>query len=120
MLTARRLARCGRRTAARRRTRRPWSSAPVRCARRSRVWPVARACGWAHGASGRDDELTRREIDVLRLLADGLTNRQIAERLFISEKTVGTHVAHIFSKLDVHTRVEAASRAHALGVLSST
>ena len=65
-------------------------------------------------------ELTRRETDVLRLLADGLTNRQIAERLFISEKTVGTHVAHIFSKLDVHTRVEAASRAHALGVLSST
>jgi DNA-binding CsgD family transcriptional regulator len=60
--------------------------------------------------------LTRRETDVLRLLADGLTNKQIAERLFISEKTVGTHVAHIFAKLDVHTRVEAASRAQALGV----
>jgi DNA-binding NarL/FixJ family response regulator len=53
---------------------------------------------------------------VLRLLADGLTNRQIADRLFISEKTVGTHVGHIFSKLDVHTRMEAAGRAHALGI----
>ena len=60
--------------------------------------------------------LTQREIDVLRLLARGLTNRQIAERLFISEKTVGTHVAHIFAKLGVHTRVEAATRAQALGV----
>jgi DNA-binding CsgD family transcriptional regulator len=60
--------------------------------------------------------LTRRETDVLRLLADGLTNRQIADRLFISEKTVGTHVGHIFSKLDVHTRMEAAGRAHALGL----
>ena len=64
--------------------------------------------------------LTRREIEVLRLLADGLTNRQIAERLFISEKTVGTHVAHVFEKLDVHSRVGAAGRAQALGVLSST
>jgi DNA-binding CsgD family transcriptional regulator len=64
--------------------------------------------------------LTRREIDVLRLLADGLTNRQIAERLFISEKTVGTHVAHVFEKLDVHSRVGAAGRAQALGVLTST
>ena len=62
--------------------------------------------------------LTRRETEVLRLLADGLTNREIAERLFISQKTVGTHVAHIFAKLDVHTRVEAAGRAQALGVLS--
>jgi DNA-binding CsgD family transcriptional regulator len=64
--------------------------------------------------------LTPREIEVLRLLADGLTNRQIAERLFISEKTVGTHVAHVFEKLDVHSRVGAAGRAQALGVLAST
>ena len=38
-------------------------------------------------------------------------------RLFISEKTVGTHVAHIFEKLGVHGRVEAAGRAHVLGVV---
>jgi DNA-binding CsgD family transcriptional regulator len=63
--------------------------------------------------------LTRRETDVLELLSDGLTNRQIAERLFISEKTVGTHVAHIFEKLDVHTRAAATGRAHTLGVLNT-
>jgi DNA-binding CsgD family transcriptional regulator len=64
--------------------------------------------------------LTRRETEVLRLLADGLTNKQIAARLFISEKTVGSHVAHIFEKLGVHSRVGAAGRAHALGVLTPT
>jgi DNA-binding CsgD family transcriptional regulator len=61
--------------------------------------------------------LTAREADVLRALADGLTNREIAARLFISQKTVSAHLAHIFAKLDVHTRVEAAGRARALGVV---
>jgi DNA-binding NarL/FixJ family response regulator len=54
---------------------------------------------------------------VLQLLAEGLTNREIGGRLYISQKTVGTHIAHIFEKLDVHTRVEAASRAQQLGVI---
>jgi DNA-binding NarL/FixJ family response regulator len=61
--------------------------------------------------------LTTREAEVLRLLADGLTNREIAARLFISEKTVSAHLSHIFGKLDVHTRVEAAGRARTLGVV---
>jgi DNA-binding CsgD family transcriptional regulator/tetratricopeptide (TPR) repeat protein len=61
---------------------------------------------------------TRREAEVLKLLAEGLTNRQIAERLFISEKTVGSHVAHIFEKLGVHSRVGAAGRAQALGIFN--
>jgi DNA-binding CsgD family transcriptional regulator len=61
-------------------------------------------------------ELTAREAEVLRLLAQGMTNRQIAGRLFISQKTVGAHLAHIFGKLDVHTRVEAAGRAQQLGI----
>ena len=61
--------------------------------------------------------LTPREAEVLQLLADGLTNREIGGRLYISEKTVGTHIAHIFEKLDVHNRIEAASRARQLGVL---
>ena len=60
--------------------------------------------------------LTEREAEVLRLLAEGLTNREIAARLFISVKTVGAHMAHIYAKLDVHSRVEAAGRAHRLGV----
>jgi ATP/maltotriose-dependent transcriptional regulator MalT len=51
--------------------------------------------------------VTRRERDVLMLLCDGLSNRQIAERLFISEKTVSTHLGHIFEKLGVHSRHEA-------------
>ena len=60
--------------------------------------------------------LTTRETEVLRLLADGLTNREIAARLFISQKTVGAHMAHIYAKLGVHSRVEAAGRARQLGV----
>jgi ATP/maltotriose-dependent transcriptional regulator MalT len=59
--------------------------------------------------------LTDRETEVLALLADGLTNREIAGRLFISEKTVGTHVGHIFDKLGVHNRVAAAALARAPG-----
>ena len=60
--------------------------------------------------------LTAREAEVLGLLAEGLTNREIAARLFISVKTVGAHMAHIYAKLDVHSRVEAARQAHRLGV----
>jgi DNA-binding CsgD family transcriptional regulator/tetratricopeptide (TPR) repeat protein len=61
--------------------------------------------------------LTARELEVLRLLADGLTNREIGVRLFISQKTVGAHVAHVFEKLGVHSRLEAAVRAQQLGVV---
>ncbi len=59
---------------------------------------------------------------MLRLLADGLTNREIAARLFISQKTVGAHVAHIYEKLGVHSRVEAAARlvAYTKGEINST
>jgi len=52
--------------------------------------------------------LTRREVDVLALLADGLTNREIASRLHLSVRTVGHHVGAILRKLDVRTRTEAA------------
>nr|WP_221377778.1 LuxR family transcriptional regulator [Actinoplanes polyasparticus] len=51
--------------------------------------------------------LTTREREVLSALAEGLTNREIGERLFISERTVGVHVGHIFDKLQVRTRVQA-------------
>jgi len=52
--------------------------------------------------------LTPREREVLALVADGRTNRQIAERLFISESTAGVHVSNILGKLGVATRTEAA------------
>ncbi len=51
--------------------------------------------------------LTSREREVLAAVAEGLTNREIGERLYISERTVGVHVGHIFDKLQVRTRVQA-------------
>ena len=57
-------------------------------------------------------ELTKREIEVLRLLGEGLTNAEIAARLYISTKTVATHVGNIFAKLQLRNRAEAAAFAH--------
>jgi DNA-binding CsgD family transcriptional regulator len=62
--------------------------------------------------------LTTREQEVLALVATGLTNRQIAETLFISPKTATLHVSNILSKLGVTNRVAAATIAHRLGVAS--
>lgn len=53
--------------------------------------------------------LSEREREVMELIADGLTNRAIADALFLSEKTVKNHVNHIFAKLSVTTRAEAVS-----------
>ncbi len=61
-------------------------------------------------------QLTRTEQDVLRLLADGLQNPQIAERLFLAPKTVRNNVSSILSKLNVADRTEAAIRAREAGV----
>lgn len=55
-----------------------------------------------------EDPLTAREVDVLKLLAQGLTNQEIAERLFIGEGTVRTHVSNILSKLHLANRTQAA------------
>ena len=56
-------------------------------------------------------ELTRREFEVLRLLAGGIATREIAARLFISVSTARTHVQNILTKMGVHSRVEAVCRA---------
>ena len=61
--------------------------------------------------------LTAREIDVLRLLARGLTNKEIADRLVISRKTVANHVEHIYTKIDVSTRTAAGLFATQHGLL---
>jgi ATP/maltotriose-dependent transcriptional regulator MalT len=60
--------------------------------------------------------LTRREVEVLALVAAGRSNRQIAQALFISPKTAGVHVSNILAKLGVAGRVEAAAVAHHLGL----
>ncbi|RQX01324.1 response regulator transcription factor, partial [Micromonospora globispora] len=53
--------------------------------------------------------LTAREREVLAAVAEGLTNKEIGQRLFISERTIGVHVSHIFDKLQVRTRVQASA-----------
>jgi DNA-binding CsgD family transcriptional regulator len=63
--------------------------------------------------------LTTRELEVLGLIAEGCTNRQIAERLFISQKTASVHVSHILAKLHAENRVGAAGIAHRLGLLDT-
>lgn len=60
--------------------------------------------------------LTRREREVLALLASGRSNREIGERLFMAESTAGVHVSHILGKLGVTRRAEAAAVAHRLGL----
>jgi DNA-binding CsgD family transcriptional regulator len=60
--------------------------------------------------------LSPREREVLGLIAQGRTNREVGERLFISQKTVGVHVGNILAKLDVSGRVEAAAVAIRLGL----
>jgi DNA-binding CsgD family transcriptional regulator len=60
--------------------------------------------------------LTRRELEVLRLLVEGRSNRQIAEQLFISGKTANVHVTNLLAKLGVHSRLEAAATARRLGM----
>jgi DNA-binding CsgD family transcriptional regulator len=61
--------------------------------------------------------LTRREREVLGLVAGGLTNREIAQTLFVTEKTAGAHVSSILAKLRVRSRLEAATTAQRLGLL---
>jgi RNA polymerase sigma factor (sigma-70 family) len=63
------------------------------------------------------DELTERELEVFRLIAQGLSNREIAQELYISETTVKTHVTRVLQKLDLRDRVQAVVLAYRSGVL---
>ena len=80
--------------------------------RASRAVLVAAGHGAPHSNAGKRQQnpggLSRREVEVLRLAALGLTTRQIAERLFISAKTADHHIQHIYTKIGVSTRAAAA------------
>lgn len=62
-------------------------------------------------------ELTPREQEVLLLMADGMTNREIAEHLFLAEGTVKLHLHRVYTKLDAGNRVQAVSKAQSLGII---
>jgi LuxR family maltose regulon positive regulatory protein len=63
------------------------------------------------------EPLSERELEVLQLVAEGLTNREIAARLFLSLNTVKGHTRNIYGKLNVHSRTQAVARAQSLGLL---
>lgn len=77
---------------------------------------VLKAVSSSHGIPP-DVALSKREMDVLKCLAKGMTSAQIAKNLFISENTVKTHVRHILEKLEASNRAEAVSRAIQLGII---
>ncbi|NVI92769.1 response regulator transcription factor [Actinomadura sp. BRA 177] len=64
--------------------------------------------------------LTARELQVLELVAEGLSNRQIGKRLFLSETTIKTHLVHIYAKLDVDSRTAAVAAATRRGLIRSS
>jgi LuxR family maltose regulon positive regulatory protein len=66
------------------------------------------------------EPLSERELEVLGLIAEGLTNKEIAARLYISLNTVKVHTRNINGKLGVNSRIQAAVKARALGILPST
>jgi DNA-binding NarL/FixJ family response regulator len=63
-------------------------------------------------------DLTKREREVLRLLAEGRNQGEIAQALVISEKTVATHIQHVLEKLGVHSRAQAVALAHRSGLVA--
>lgn len=80
--------------------------------------PSSGAHAHADGApKGERDPLTERELEILQLIVDGRTNKEIAQALFISEKTVKNHVTNILRKLDLSDRTQAAVYAIRTGIV---
>jgi DNA-binding NarL/FixJ family response regulator len=84
----------------------------------ARVRTLLRRAG-GPGVSPARSSLTAREFEVLHLLADGLSQSDIAARLFISSKTVATHIEHILDKLEVRSRAQAVAYAYREGLLET-
>jgi DNA-binding CsgD family transcriptional regulator len=91
----------------------PLAGEIARLARRARI-PLGDAAGNGHLPGPPQLGLTARELEVLRLVAAGQSNRDIANELFISAKTASVHVSNILGKLGVASRGEAAATAHRL------
>jgi DNA-binding NarL/FixJ family response regulator len=91
----------------------------VGCIRKVRAGEtcIPPALGARLAARMRGDALTSREIDVLKLLAKGRSNKEIGSDLFVSESTVKSHVKNIFEKLHVRSRTEAIAAANQRGLL---
>ena len=70
-----------------------------------------------HGPSPLIERLSEREMEVLALIAEGLSNQEISERLFLTLSTVKGHNRNLFGKLQVQRRTEAVARARALGLV---
>jgi len=73
--------------------------------------PYATQPGCRSTAQVRPDRLTTREVEVLRLIAAGHSNRRIADALFISPRTIERHIANIYLKIDAHSKTEATAYA---------
>lgn len=70
-----------------------------------------------HVENLRELGITERELQVLGLIAQGLSNREIGEKLFVSENTVKTHSSHLFEKIGVNRRVQAIQKGKELGLI---
>ena len=81
--------------------------------------PVLRTNGNGNGAGRAETTLSPREHEILSLLAEGQTQKQIAASLVISPKTVGTHIQHLLAKLGVHSRAQAVAAAYGRGLVES-
>jgi len=79
---------------------------------------LAESFGIARGTR-TEQRVVQVELEVLLLVAEGRTNREIGQTLFMSEKTASVHVSRILAKLDVGGRVEAAAIAHRLGLTAA-
>ncbi len=70
-----------------------------------------------HQDNLRHTGLSKREFEILKLIADGLSNQQIAGRLFVSENTIKKHVSNIFTKLEVERRTQAIRKAQEMHII---
>ena len=85
----------------------------------ARLEQVARTLTPAHRRIEGDSDLTERELEVLRYLAEGLSKREVGKELFLSFNTIHSHTKSIYQKLRVSSRDEAIARARELGALSA-